>query len=104
MRDRPFNDRNSEDSSSIATPLDGSFDILDEEEAEEAQRYSGTLPGSFESHTRPSNIGSRASIDEFGSLSAGMSCHVLLFIVHCPSARWRGCSIDTIILTENLRL
>lgn len=61
-------------------PLDGSFDIVDDQDAEEAQHGDyNSLPGSFEAATRPS---SRASTDEFGALSAGMSLlHVNTFAV-----------------------
>lgn len=76
LRDRPLQDgaQDIPTSEDATTPLDGSFDILDDEEAEEAQQF-GSLPGSFESDRNTAAsfaMHSRVSTDEFGALSAGM--------------------------------
>lgn len=103
MRDTPLEDGNEDNvapptSEDDTVPLDGSFDILDDQEAQEAQYYGSSLPGSFETerNTRAS------SIDEFGSLStAGM--FVCFFQLLCclghahPSKVACGCSIEKLL-------
>lgn len=101
LRDRPAHVNNNEEAcSSEQDGLDGSFDIVDDEESEEAQ-FNTLLPGSFESSNnttaRPSIMSSRVSTDEFGALSAGMFT-LFRCVTRSRSSTMGGvcgCSFDT---------